>query len=150
MDASVPAAQQDAPPEVTAPLRAAAAAAAMHPLPPSSSRATFQSTSGMQHPSQVCSNVPEDRTWTEGPRHCPLPGHYIPANLIVEHESHRKGYARSNEIVCSTCDNHALTECARLCDNTEISSWSHWRVENRTTLRTLWFTSPTSRSCSSS
>ena len=44
MDASDPAAQQDAGPEVTAPL--CAAAVAMHGLPPSSSRSTFQSTSG--------------------------------------------------------------------------------------------------------
>ena len=78
MDTSVPPPQREARPEETAPL--CAAAAAMHPLPQSSSPSIFPSSSGMRESSMVCPSVPAEHPAQAGPDHFPVPGEYVPSN----------------------------------------------------------------------
>ena len=64
MDTSGPPIQREAPPEVTAPLYAAAAP--MHPLPQSSHHRSFLQAQACRtrQPSMPCASVPEERAWS--------------------------------------------------------------------------------------
>ena len=74
METSEQLVQQEAAPEVTAPL--CAAAVATHGPPPSS----WRPTSSMRQQPAACPSVPEDREWTEE-RRFPKPGFFLSGNL---------------------------------------------------------------------
>ena len=129
MDASGQPVHREAPPQETAPL--CAAAAAMHPLPQSSSPSIFPLSSGMRQPHglpecprRTCmASNSSSRSLPSARRICP--------RQLVEHLDSSTGYSRSIGLILATYPNNAITECAQLRDNTVTPSCSSWTPENR-------------------